>query len=400
MKFVLYNPSRVIGGAEYLFYRLYKSLRLHGVDCRVVDYEDGAFLTLGGKLEDLIVIDSVYEKRIIECDCFLLPPNFSYDALYSITLNAYSKIIFWSIHPLNCVPSLPISYYKRLPANSLFKRFLDFIFLRGQELFAKRLFTEASAKKAIFFMDCENHITAARFVGPHLNNILLPIPVPEITRWCDVRSAQKNAGEEYNIFWIGRLVDFKVGALNRLIVDLGEWSVLEGRNVSIFIVGSGDKSSSVIESRHVKLVKLGHVENSKLHDLIIDKADAVFGMGTSILESGALGIPSFIVMPTYSEVGHVRSYVPLPDTKNYNLGSFSSEAEAVSFQQLNLEALLQSDRFGKACADYVVSNHGLDYVRNQIVLLGGQSNLFYFEIEKSFKKFFVIRWLYSFLKGR
>ncbi|GEM_PF-3732738 len=400
MKFIFYNPSKVIGGAEYLFYRLYVSLKGIGAECGVVDYKDGAFLKLGGSSNDLIAIDSVYDKCIVECDYFVLPPNLSYEALYSVMLNDDSKVVFWSIHPLNCVPTLPFSFYKKLAVDGALKRCLDFAFLRKQRDFAKRLFSMASESKSIFFMDLENHTVAAKFIGRHLNNILLPIPAPEISSAVKVRSIRNLPSDEYIFYWVGRLVDFKVGSLNRLILDLDEWCLSARKKVSLFIVGSGDHSSSVIEPRHLKMVKLGHIENDKLHCLINNNADAVFGMGTSILESAALGVASFIVMPTYQHIGDAESYILLPETRGYTLGSFADKGDTLCFKQLELEDLLRNNEFGEACADYVKNNHDLDVVRDKLVALSESSALRYADASRRCRKFFLTRFIYSFFVGR
>lgn len=400
MEFVFYNPSKIIGGAEYLFYRLYVCMKKVGIECKIVDYKDGIFLSLGVAANDLITMDSIYDRLIIECDYFVLPPNFSYDALYSVVLNPNAKIIFWSLHPLNCVPSLPFPFYKRLSTNSNFRRLLDFIFLRKQKIFAKRLFGMASQAKSMFFMDFENYATASKFIGGDLKKIFLSIPAPDINLTLKERPAIIKNSNEYVFFWIGRLVDFKVGSLNRLILDLDQWCLLTGNKVTLFIVGDGKLSSSVLESHEVNIVKLGHVENGELHCLIKESANAVFGMGTSILESAALGVASFIVMPTYKSVGNILSYVPLPNTKNYNLGSFSDESDLLSFQQLEIESLLRDDAYSKACSNYVLINHGLDAVLKSLLHLSENSNLRYVDIEKDFREFFIARFLYSFVVRR
>jgi hypothetical protein len=396
MNFIFYNPSKIVGGAEHLFFRLYELYREQGHNCKVVDYANGAFSQLGVPAQDVIAISSIREKFTATCDVFVLPPNMAYEALRNVLMDEGSKVIFWSIHPYNCIPILPFAFYKKLEASSFFKKIIDFVLLRSQVKYARSLFKSASDQNALLFMDRENYSFGQKFIKGQVAKHFLPIPSPVIS---DIRIQNDIERESLNFFWIGRLVDFKIGALNRVILDLDTWSRRQTVDVILHIVGSGDSEDKILTAEYCKIKKYGYVDNATLHELLATTADAVFSMGTSILESGAIGVPSLIVMPTYETVGAERSYMPLSETVEFDLGAFSATQGVKNFEEL-VEAGYLESRYGESCKSYVLQNHDLARVAEQLVVLAQNSNFRFKEIKKSYRKFFMSRYIFSVLKRK
>ncbi|AZF41740.1 hypothetical protein C4J87_1567 [Pseudomonas sp. R1-43-08] len=305
-------------------------------------------------------------------------------------------MVFWSIHPYNCIPILPFAFYKKLDTSSFLKKIIDIALLTVQVKYARALFKLASAKNALFFMDRENYIFGQRFIGGEVAEHFLPIPSPVISN-VKVNSDEKR--ELLNFFWVGRLVDFKIGALNRVIRDLDAWSQRRGVDLVLHIVGSGDSEEKMLAPEHCKIKKYGYVNNTTLHKLLATTADAVFSMGTSILESGAIGVPSFIVMPTYQAVGAERSYMPLSETINFDLGAFSASEGLKDFGELVAGGYMGST-YGETCKTYVLQHHDLDRVAAQLVAMAQNSNLRFSEISSSYRKFFISRYIFSVLRRK
>lgn len=396
MKIVFYNPSRIIGGAEHLFFRLYKLYLERGYECKVVDYSDGAFSKLGVPPEAIVAIGSVRQTFKVDCDFFILPPNFSYEALYALDANESARIFFWSIHPYNCIPTLPFSAYKKLGELSLLKRVIDFFVLGKQISYAKSLFRTASEKKSLVFMDGENYSYARRFLNYPVSRSFLPVPVPPIS---ELASSNARHGAVRNFFWVGRLVDFKIGALNRLIHDLDTWSQSQPAPLTLHVVGSGEAEKQMRPATHLEVKKHGYLDNQSLHRMLASSADAVFSMGTSALEGAAIGLPSFIVMPTYQAMGDANSYMPLSETKNFDLGSFSAIEGLLGFN--DLVAGNYFDRaYAAACKEYVFEHHDLAQVADRLLEMAKRSEFMFGEVKASYKKRFISRLLFSILKGK
>ncbi|MFM5135618.1 MULTISPECIES: glycosyltransferase [Aeromonas] len=396
MKFVFYNPSRIVGGAEHLFFRLYSFYKNQGYDCKVVDYFDGAFFNLGVPPEDLISIGSIRQAFQVECDFFILPPNMAYEALYNVRMKDSVRIIFWSIHPYNCIPILPFAFYKRLDVSSLLKRVLDFSVLRKQIYYARALFKDASEKNALVFMDGENYSYAQSFIKLSVGKKLLPIPSPVISY---LKVAPEGAPSSLNFFWVGRLVDFKIGALNRLIRDLDTWCQVQQVPVTLHVVGSGELEGHLLSATHFKIEKHGYLDNQTLHSKLATMADAVFSMGTSVLESAAIGVPSFIVMPTYETVGNEYSYMPLPETQNFDLGSFSVIEGARRFEELTMGKYFEG-AYGATCRTYVLEHHDLAQIAAQLLVIAQDSSFFFSDVRPAYRKRFFSRFVFSVLKGK
>lgn len=399
MKIAFYNPSRIIGGAEILFYRLQSELKSRGMHSQIIDYSNGAFIKLGGSSEDLVSISSVLESCTVDCDAIFIPPNFSYEALSNLKLKSDTKILFWSIHPLNCIPILPFRFYKELKPDSKIKRFIDLVFLRDQIIFAKSLFSMAAKKNALLFMDKENYSTANQFLQGNAKMAFLPIPVPFEVKPHNFEKKVKPENS-FEVFWIGRLVDFKIGSLNRLIQDLDAWSSSSQTKIVLHIVGGGKEEHLLIEPKKIAMVKHGQITNQALQNLLIERADAAFAMGTSVLEAAAHGIPSFIIAPTYLRVGDPESYTPLPQTQNFDLGGFEKNPQSKSFDKIQLRESIHSIEFKNSCKDYVESNHSLKKVVDALISLEKNSTLFYSDIEHQFKRDFLTRRFYSLITGK
>lgn len=396
MKIVFYNPSRIIGGAEHLFFRLYKFYLERGHECKVVDYSDGAFSKLGIPPEDIVAVKSVRQCFQVSCDFFILPPNFSYEALYAVKANETAKFIFWSIHPYNCIPTLPLSAYKRLGESSFLKRMIDFVVLGRQISYARRLFKTASEKKSLVFMDGENYSYARRFLNYPVSRHFLPVPVPPIS---EIAGSPGGQAAERHFFWVGRLVDFKIGALNRLIHDLDAWSRNQPTPLTLHVVGSGEAEKQMRPTTYLNVEKHGYVDNQSLHRMLATSADAVFSMGTSVLEGAAIGLPSFIIMPTYQVLGDVNSYMPLSETRNFDLGSFSAVEGLLKFD--DLVAGNYFDRaYAAACQGYVLEHHDLAQVADRLLDMAKSSEFMFGEVKASYKKRFISRLLFSILKGK
>lgn len=396
MKIIFYNPSRIIGGAEHLFFRLYTVYKKQEHECKVVDYADGAFSNLGVAAEDIVSIVSIRQAFHIECDFFILPPNMAYEALCGVSMKGNAKIIFWSIHPYNCIPILPFAFYKKLDASSFLKRMIDFSVLRKQINYARALFKGASDKNALIFMDGENYSYGQGFIKLTVGRKFLPIPSPVISK---IKVARDSAPSALNFFWVGRLVDFKIGALNRLIRDLDTWSQLQQLPVTLHVVGSGESDGQMFSATHFKIEKHGYIDNQALHNKLATTADAVFSMGTSALESAAIGVPSFIVMPTYETVGNEYSYMPLSETKNFDLGGFSVIDGARKFDELTTGKYFE-DAYGAACRAYVLEHHDLEQVAAQLLVIAQDSSFLFSDICPAYRQRFFSRFVFSYLKGK
>lgn len=396
MSFVFYNPSRIVGGAEHLFFRLYDFYKLQGYDCKIVDYADGAFSNLGVSAEDIVPIVSVRQAFQVECDFFILPPNMAYEALYNVMMKDGARIIFWSLHSYNCIPMLPFAFYKKFNALSFFKQVIDFTILRKQINYARTLFKSASDKGALIFMDEHNYNFGQDFIKKPVEKNFLPIPSPVISKIKIVRESTESG---LNFFWVGRLVDFKIGALNRLIQDLDTWSQAQQIPLILHVVGSGESERQMLTATHFKIVKYGYMDNQALHEKIAITADAVFSMGTSVLESGAIGVPSFIIMPTYDAVGNEYSYMPLSETKNFDLGSLSVTEGVRKFDDLTAGKYFEGI-YGAACRAYVLEHHDLAQVATQLLVKAQNSSFLFSDVRPVYRQRFFSRFVFSALKGK
>lgn len=134
----------------------------------------------------------------------------------------------------------------------------------------------------------------------------------------------------YRLGWLGRLdSDFKYRALLKLLsdVDVGH---IDGRLRvdNFFIIGSGDSELLIdefIKGLSYKVTRVKHVDLLKLEDFLRENIDIMFAMGTSVLESAKIGIPSVVVQPCRIFEAPLDScYRWVYESVGYSLGEFQS----------------------------------------------------------------------------
>lgn len=108
------------------------------------------------------------------------------------------------------------------------------------------------------------------------------------------------------------------------------------------IIGSGNADDYIRDlipklSFHVEWIEF--VDNDKLEEYLYDNVDLMFAMGTSVLESAKIGIPSIIVQPCHEgETPSTNSYRWAYQSTGYSLGEF--QCVGVKPEQLNVDFFL------------------------------------------------------------
>lgn len=398
-RIVFCYPSRIIGGAELLFLRLYRYLKEQGVNVRLVEYRNsGVYRRLGISEEHLVEVESIFRLGNIDCDTFVTTPNLSFDGLYGLNLPAAAKLVFWSLHPLNCLPILPFGFYKRAPTESLMRRLIDVSVLAAQYSFARRLFSLADQREGLYFMDAENWRMAERGLRMRLVDRFIPIPVDEVAP-APLKRDRPRVDAPISIFWVGRLVDFKIGALVRLIQDLEQRAKQSSRRIVLHVVGSGAEVPCDAEMLSVRF--RGDLPPAELKRVLASECDVLFAMGTSALEGAALGIATVLVMPTYQPIGRPRQYLPLFNTKDFDLGSFECNTnDLLSFDELLGSHELLSRDFAERCHAYVAKHHSMPASAAGLLAAAELSRLRYADLGDFVGRRFPSRLLYGSLQGR
>ncbi len=289
MTIFFFYPSKILGGAENLFIRLGKYLKGNGHQIFFLDFENGVYSSFFPS--ETIVICSE-KKTVISQGYIIAPAHALYEIPRYLELSEEIKFLFWLIHPFNLIRKLPVNaihqQYTSLHFNRILNASLYYDYYKNIRSFIKI----STRFKGLVSMDFENLRINELLWGIALANVpLLPIPVNHVKVERRVPNLQEGI---LNISWISRLEDFKVNILTRLIEDLDNLAAFN--KIHLHIIGNGTRKQQVVDS--IKMCKNldasfhGNIYGEELKSFMLNNIHLNIGMGTAVLESSILKIPS------------------------------------------------------------------------------------------------------------
>ena len=169
---------------------------------------------------------------------------------------------------------------------------------------------------------------------------------------------------EMHIAVLGRLCKDKIFSVLNLLDQLNRLKTELERH--LYVIGDGSEASLLRQAKteeKVHLHMMGTLTGNKLQEFLAENVDALFGMGLSVLEGAAMGIPA-VIMPHNVEPFQLDAYVFLQDSRGYATGWYDTQlAEmGVPFHPLSeiLNVIYKPEakaQLGQAALQYVKSNH-------------------------------------------
>lgn len=348
---VLFNLNSYLGGGEVLLLRIAKEFKAKNIEfCIVSSHEDGYINEEANRLnfnlikwpcfnDSVIYMNKKDKNKIID---FFNKQFVNYNKLNVFTFcfrdiyNAY--VAFTRIE--NTVVTFSTGIFhpddtKYLSSYSLQKKK---IIKRNKEVLYKYVnygsvlfMNEANLYSSL---DCVNNI--------HYNIIPLPIPI-ETSINLRVLAPTIN---EIRIVWVGRFVNFKYSSIIMMLNF-----IKDNPNFHLTLIGYGNYKQRIekyIKKRNIQNIDIiGPVSPNEL-DQLIDKSHIGYCMGTSILETAKLGIPTLIA-PILSPKYHKSSYEQkclgiFGENSEFNLGERITKNES-EFRSI------------KMCIDKILNNY-------------------------------------------
>lgn len=360
---VFFYPSRTIGGAQLLFVRMANELsKLENLNVIVIDYIDG-FLRANVS-ESVVVLDWVEGSDYkIEGSVYVISPLsmvMDTDAIIKIDQNK-GRYLYWCIHPENTIDILRGSFRLRKYFTNI-DTLLKLINFNKYCKVRSKLRAEL-LNNAILFMDGENKRRTLEFYGLQYDkNMFVPVPVASDIKKIDLSSFKKG-----KVIWVGRLSEDKIHSLLYVLKMLNEITL---PMCEVHVVGDGP-CRDLIDKRsypHVNITLHGFVDNNSLPKLILmNEIGLAVGMGTSILETSAMGLPSLLIDPSYTALPD--NYQPkwTFEIRDYILGGFIHTSNGRSFSDYYFEYCADKDSIiAGQCLDYVNENHSLEKVTRRL----------------------------------
>ncbi len=307
MRYCFYSEYRDLkGGYTTLIITLIRELRTIGKEVILLNYHDGLIareLSKEGIEIKIFNREKINRKNAAKhfyaTDIFIIPKFYEF---FNVLMDVNPKIIYYDIN--DYVTS--ISHFKKIK----FK------------LLGKLLIRKLLSNKSLIFMDD----TGINNLKNEFNIIVdqplfLPVSVsPEkVNKYLNI---QQLNSDEIRVTYIGRSVDWKLYPLKKILDDASQI-----RQRFKFYILVDDKSSfekyidiSKYQTKDFLIEIHENLPPSEISSFLINHSDIYFGMGTTALNAGTLGIP--VILMDYSTKQFPLNYYYnwLAKSQNYSLG--------------------------------------------------------------------------------
>ena len=376
-KVVFFFPWKEVSGGPYYLVRLANALAMDPrYEVYYVDYKKALTDSMRNEYVKKIVYTSKFKfpkKRPIT----LVTPIYWANRIPE--LHPKSKIVFFNWHYC-CIPVLRDTW--RISQTGM-NNFLELV----------------NNNNACFFGDI-THWLGQNTETIKFKKIYVPIIVPEKKEVSNLEIVEKNV---INIAFLGRLCTDKIFSLLDLLEALNK---IDNIKYKVHIIGEGPEKERIFEKEwnsKLELVFLGTVTGEKLNEYLMTKVDALFAMGTSVLEGAALHLPS-IIIPHNTEEFHCEKFVYLHDSKDYSLGWFNTQMDELSLQVKTIEEIIEDlyskgkkREYGELDYQYCKKNHSSNVEFLKMAL--SESTLTYKKfMDMALKQFYFVKCIRLFHK--
>lgn len=357
-----FYPSKIVGGAEFLYIRLAKYLvGQFGIKVHVFDYNNG-FLRKSLLGSDVIMHDYTDNMPVvIDYPTTVITPFCHIFKLVKFNKKVNSvKVLLWSIHPTHFT-------------NYLITRSWFVTSIKTKKL--AELFTNMLNEGSMVYMDQPNFLENKVKLGlsQHVSDLdYLPI-------CCDDYYGQLKKDSSrgtINICWLGRLAFDKVSAIEHVIYHLDKLEEPLRSKIKFIVIGDGEEENRLrtfIPSYSIPVEFVGTITGDPLNEFILEHVDAGVAMGTSLLEFAKLKVPVFMVdiMPSNQLVDSYK-FKWLNEAEGYSMGEiFSADTIAKGHAMKEIvETIANASanaRKGQDCLSYYQVNHSLKSVAEGLI---------------------------------
>lgn len=354
MKVYFFYPSKVVGGAEFLFLNIANKLsETSKYDISFIDY-------LHGFTENKL-LESINRLEYVENEKIIIPHN----TVVIVQLNQISKLnkyfefqgnyypLFWGINPNNLV--------------GIIKPHGKTITTKKFRTNCGSLISDLIVSGNIIFMDSANQIALEKvFNFKHVQSEYVPVPIDEkrIKKdWkpSDIRSSV------IRFAWLGRLDFDKVPTLETFMNEIEDFNKTQKSSLTIIGIGSEFDYVNKIKTHYSYEVNcVGALLGKELDAFIDDNVDIGIAMGTSILEFSKRGVPVILkgFMNKALNSGACKDFLILNEIEGYSLGSMDGielgNPFESSFKSKAQNIIADYKAISQKCYDYVRYNHTIE----------------------------------------
>ena len=348
-----FYPSKVLGGAEILFYRLANIMADDwGVDVYYIDYADGYVRKLLGTKNKInfLTFDLTNDATGLPCDTVLITPLSSIIDVSTYLKKDIFRVLFWSIHPMGLQSFLEMGF-KKLRLEAYMPSLNDL----GPEL--DRLIE----RKALVFMDDSNFSCQTGVFKMQTRN---PQFLPILCEDACTKKIYKVSSGVVKLAWLGRLSIEKTYSLLNILENCNSYlSRYEGFVIEFHVIGKGECSDMIQKfscHKNLILIKKTDLSGNELNNYLVENSDILFAMGTSALEGGSMNLATVLVDFSYRPLNSQEKFRWLYETSGYSLGSLAEVTFDKKYSFDDIITVLRNNTVGihaAKCYDYYLNNH-------------------------------------------
>lgn len=363
-----------------LFLRMATFLKTQNYDVAIVDYPDG---DMANRCESLFPLIKYHDEREVVLptnSIVILQAMTPWSIFPNLRVSPSSHIFFIATLPQNFFPLLPGKLRNIMAKGQTFAKVVWLSFLRSDYKKIKRFISLIHKKNALVFLDSDIVCNIQKSLGIVINNPkLLPLPGGESSENLFLKSHMIDYAK-LNLGWVGRIADFKINILNKVLDDAFQYSQKYQQKIIFHIIGSGECEQRIklFNSEHFTVKHIDYINPNDLSKYML-KLDMIFAMGTSALDSARIGVPTVRLDYSFSRVSDRYLYKMIDEVSGFCLGEnidghcFTNGRH--SFHDLMRVVKTNSIALSDRCFDYYNDNHSMQRGADMLINFVANSSL-------------------------
>lgn len=364
-KIVFCFPYKVVGGVSLLFLRLATLLRKNGYDAAIVDYKDGDMAKNREKGLPLIIYADDKVVQLPKNSIVVFQSMTPWSIFPNLEISNDSNIFFITTMPQNFYPLLPGKLRLSMSKGALFAKFIWHTLLLSDYLKVKKFISILESRSSVVYLDEDIVCNLRQSFNIKIDSArLMPLFSQDVNRNIYLTEHKVDCSV-LKLGWIGRLSDFKINILNRVLEDAFVYSTKHQKKIIFNIIGTGEFATVLksFKSQYFSIVKIDYVPMSDLAFHML-QYNMVFAMGTAALDAARLGVPTVRLDYSFQVVADNYLYKMLYDAKGFSLaeriGSKCFNVGEHSFNDLMISLISDHVLCSKKCFDFYSKNHSIE----------------------------------------
>ncbi|PLA75548.1 hypothetical protein CYQ88_00860 [Hydrogenovibrio sp. SC-1] len=347
-----------------LFLRLANYLSRQNYQVAIVDYPDGDMANNNDEGLELISYDDDRAAQIPDNVILIFQSMTPWSIFPMLDIPPNTHVFFITTLPANFYPVLPGRFRTKMYEGGVIAKVLWQTFLLNEYLKSKKFLNLIERTRSHAILDANISCNLEKSLKVHLNSCqFLPL-FSEDSRKNEFFESFEAPSDVIKLGWVGRLSDFKISILNRVVKDAFRFSNENKKKVEFYIVGDGEYASSLIDlsSNYFTIHRLSYIKPSELNKFMLSLG-MLFAMGTSALDGAKLGVPTVRLDYSYLEIPKSYRYKFFYEIHGFSLGEkiggscFQNGFH--TFDDLMVEWEANMSEMSRKTYEFYINNHSL-----------------------------------------